>query len=103
MISSIDQENRMYVQTPFQGQVIWIIQQGKKTKKNQKDNRSLSCDGIRLIVGLGNPGAEYAQTRHNVGTWLVNQLADEFSSELSPNKKFFGNDSKISIAGNSLS
>ena len=60
----------------------------------------MSCDGIRLIVGLGNPGAEYAQTRHNVGTWLVNQLAHDFSADLSPNKKFFGNDSKISIAGN---
>lgn len=37
---------------------------------------------VRLVVGLGNPGGEHAQNRHNVGFWTVNRLARRHGIEL---------------------
>lgn len=54
---------------------------------------------IQLIVGLGNPGAEYEQTRHNAGFWFVQSLARQHGIALSPDKKYFGLVGKGTIAG----
>lgn len=43
---------------------------------------------ITLIAGLGNPGKEYENTRHNVGFWLVDAFAKEFQLEWKREKKF---------------
>lgn len=44
----------------------------------------------RLIVGLGNPGSEYEDNRHNLGFWFVDRLASQLKVTLSPQGKFFG-------------
>lgn len=46
--------------------------------------------GIQLIVGLGNPGAEYAKTRHNAGEWFIRQIAESANADLRKNAKFHG-------------
>ena len=43
--------------------------------------------GIRCIVGLGNPGASYAATRHNVGAWFVDTFAEKNNIQLTLQKK----------------
>jgi len=57
---------------------------------------------IKLIVGLANPGAEYAQTRHNAGAWYVDLLARRHNQALKEESKFFGYTARLNLAGNDV-
>ncbi|MGY0627309.1 MAG: aminoacyl-tRNA hydrolase [Paraglaciecola chathamensis] len=57
---------------------------------------------IQLIVGLGNPGLEYKYTRHNAGTWLVENLARMHNCTLSLQSKFFGYTGRMTIGGQDI-
>lgn len=51
-------------------------------------------DTTWALVGLGNPGPEYAQTRHNVGFWWLESFADAMGIGFRPASKFFGDFSR---------
>ena len=57
---------------------------------------------IKLIAGLGNPGAEYRGTRHNAGADFVEQLARNAGVELRADSKFFGLAGQLTLAGHDL-
>lgn len=53
---------------------------------------------IQLIVGLGNPGREYENTRHNAGANFVAQLASTYRTSWQDEKKFSGTTAQITVA-----
>jgi PTH1 family peptidyl-tRNA hydrolase len=55
--------------------------------------------GLRLIVGLGNPGPEHARTRHNAGFWFVDALAEQARGRFGLESRLFGETCKVEVAG----
>jgi PTH1 family peptidyl-tRNA hydrolase len=58
--------------------------------------------GLRLIVGLGNPGAEHARTRHNAGFWFIDALAAQAGARFGLESKLHGETAKAQIAGQNV-
>ncbi len=57
------------------------------------------AQGISLIVGLGNPGAEYAETRHNAGFRFLDVLLDATGEKLRAESRFNSNAGKVTVSG----
>ena len=57
---------------------------------------------LKVIVGLGNPGSKYTETRHNAGFWFIEEVARKYSATFRPDKKFHAEVAKVTIAGKDI-
>jgi PTH1 family peptidyl-tRNA hydrolase len=62
---------------------------------------ALTAD-IRLIVGLGNPEADYGDTRHNAGFWFLDLLATHLSQSFRYEKRFNADETKFRPGGKDI-
>ena len=59
--------------------------------------RKDDSENIRVIAGLGNYGSQYFDNRHNAGFWFIDNIAQQYNTEFSSNKKSNGYHCRINI------
>ncbi len=57
---------------------------------------------FELIAGFGNPGNDYAATRHNAGFWYVDELAHQLGTTFNTDKRFFSAVATAQVAGRKI-
>lgn len=57
---------------------------------------------LKVVVGLGNPGSKYTETRHNAGFWFIEEVARKYSVSFRPEKKFHGEVAKLTLEGQDI-
>lgn len=60
------------------------------------------ADGVKLIVGLGNPTSQYEKTRHNAGFWFLDGLARHYGVSLRAESRFQGEFARHELDGRSV-